>query len=232
MRHYIKKLIYFLPVLVLFISSGSLLAADKADKVPGESFIDGKFFVALTTGLLALAATVYSTLKSNKQAKRIEELQAEHARKMAQLQTELDIKKESDNSKFKFLLNYDTDKVNQYMISLKEFLTVSQKAKDEVRDILDQFDHTFPADRLKQMTEIKKSMVDQYAGHVYYFNKADKEKIAHEIKNLFVDIFGLFVNMPDGFKQQIENDIDKVSAKQQLLHQEIEVEIERMVSGL
>jgi hypothetical protein len=74
--------------------------------------------IAIITGCVGLLTAVLTTFWTFLQS-----------RKITNLKSELELKKEKDSQTFKFLLSYETDMINQYFIHLKEFLILTQDIK-------------------------------------------------------------------------------------------------------
>ena len=216
--------------------------------------IDNKILVAFSTALAGLITSIITSYRTyiqskklesiktvqlkeleeikNRQSKELEEIKNRQSKELEKLKSDLELKRDIDNVRFKFLLNYETEKVSQYFLFLKQFLSTSQLIKDEVRNLSKNHLSFFDDEFGKKIELLRSKITDQYSSSVYYFNAADKGRNAHTIKKIFFDIFDLLNNKPTNFQNEINSYIDEITQKQILLQREIDSEIEQIFERL
>jgi len=181
--------------------------------------MNSSILIPVITGIIALITAVITSYWTYIQSKRIETLKRE-----------LEVQKETDSQIFKFLLSYETDKVNQILIALKEYLTLVQTSKDQIRDIGHNRNVYFGEESESKLIEIRKSIIEQYAKSVYYFNENDVGKNAHTIKNYFLEIIDDI--MIEGCQSdQIDILLKKISITQDQLQAVVQIKIEEIISS-
>jgi len=170
--------------------------------------------VPLVTGILGILSSLFIAYRSKHQERAIESLKRQ-----------LDLKKEVDNQVYKFLITFETDKINQSILSLREFLHVSQQAKDEVREISKKRASFFQQELEAKIAETKNSIQQQYSKSIYYFNLNDKHHYAHQIKNLLAEICDLIIAQQE--TEDSRPKIEEVTRLQNLLQAEVELMLDQ-----
>lgn len=183
--------------------------------------MDSKILFAIITGAIGLVTALATSIWTLVQSKKIEKLK-----------NELELKKEKDTQIFKYFLSYETDTINQYFIHLKDFLIKTQAFKDQIREITKNLDKYFPKERNEKLTEIKLSIIDQYSKSVFYFNKADPDKNAHTIKNLFIDLIDSIIPEDKIETNNIIEQLNEISKRQIQLQEVMGVEIEKLMDTI
>lgn len=183
--------------------------------------MDAKILIALITGIIGLLTAILSSIISYCQSKKI-----------AKLNHELETKKIKDEEIIKFLLTYDTQNINHSILHLKDYLKTSQYNKDKLKELINNCDKRFSDEIKKELLEIKNEIIEQYSKSVYYFNKADSEKYAHSIKNIFCDITDEILSDLTFDKESLISKIKIISDKQFNLQTSIEHHVDKMLTEL
>ena len=178
--------------------------------------MDSKIIIAIATGSLGLITALITSFWTLLQSKKIEKLK-----------NELDFKKEKDSQIFKYLLTFETDIINQYVINLRDFVKITQQLKDQLRDSLNKRNDFFFEELSVSLNTIKQSIINQYSISAYYFNQTDNEKNAHEIKNLFLSIIDKVLSNDTFDSDLITNQIKEISKRQEELQSNVDSEIKR-----
>lgn len=181
--------------------------------------MESKILFAIITGLIGLITALSASFWTFIQSRKIEKLK-----------NELELKKEKDSQTFRFILTYETDTINQYFIHLKEFLITTQTYKDQIRELTKNLDNYFPKELNEKLNEIKLSIINQYSKSVFYFNKADHDKHAHTIKNLFIEVLDLLISNKVLQPESISEQLNEISKRQIQLQKAMEEEIEKLLS--
>lgn len=183
--------------------------------------MNSKILFAIITGLIGLITALATGIWTLIQSKKIEKLK-----------TELELKKDKDTQIFKYFLSYETDTINQYFFHLKDFLIKTQAFKDQIREIIKNFDKYFPKELNEKLTDIKLSIIDQYSKSVFYFNKADPNKNAHTIKNLFIELIDSIISRDERDPHNINEQLSEISERQIQLQKVMEEEIEKLLDSI
>jgi hypothetical protein len=113
--------------------------------------METKVLIAIIAGSAGFLAAVSTSIWTYIQSKKI-----------TTLKNELELKKEKDSMKFKFLLSYETDVINQYFIHLREFLNISQLIKDQIRELIKEYDHSFKEELIHKLKASKSQIINQF----------------------------------------------------------------------
>lgn len=172
-----------------------------------------EILVAIITGTAAIATAIATVIINTRNSRRIETLRSA-----------LEQKKEQDNEVMKWLLSHQTSMFNQHLVSLREFLSIVQHSKDQLRHLLDAADGILPDERKSQLHTIRKSIIDKYATTRYYFDTTPYGDQAHLIKSKLLVISNLLLG---GKRQYPEvcSLIHEVSVCQNELHKGMEKEL-------
>lgn len=181
--------------------------------------MDALIIVALITSLTSVLTAVFTSIKLFRQNAQIE-----------LLKHELDLKKMSEGEIIKFLLTYETDKVNQSFIYLKDFLAVTQRLKDMVKDVLNHYDTYTPEDIYTRLAAGKMTIIDEYSKSIYYFNEIDENEYAHHLKNGFIEIFQLLLTNFN--PEEVQAKLLEITNGQKKLQQEVNKNIERLINAM
>ena len=176
--------------------------------------------VAMITGIIALITSLVTSYRSFYQSKKIETLK-----------NDLEIKKENDTQILKFLLSYETDKINQNLLAIKDYLTTIQKIKDQLRYIVNNLDSFFKQDIVNNVVGLRNEVTDKYSSYVYFFNQSDTNKNAHTIKNLFLKIFDLMM-LSNIDIESINATISEITERQSDLQSDMNNEIEKLIHSI
>jgi hypothetical protein len=142
-------------------------------------------------------------------------------KKIENIKSEIESKSKKDNEIFKFLLTYETENINQYLIALKEFLQKSQESKDKIKQLFS--NHTLIKEERKQKLEvIREEIIKVYSKNVYYFNLSDKKSIAHSVKNLLIELIDIINKVST---ENFSNKLSQISEGQKQLQVEVDKEI-------
>lgn len=174
-------------------------------------------FVTLILALISLTASIVIALLNHRNNKKIESLKAE-----------IDSKSKKDNEIFKFILSYETETLNQYLVALKELLQSSQEIKDKARQLLN---NHFIAKNEKEMKLelLKDDIIKRYSNNIYYLNLSDKEKLGHKLKNQLVDLLNATgSNSVENFNLIFQN----VTSTQNDLQKEVHLEINKLLDQI
>ena len=117
-------------------------------------------------------------------------------------------------------------------IHLKYFLIKTQAFKDQIREITKNLDKYFPKELNEKLTEIKLSIIDQYSKSVFYFNKADPDKNAHTMKNLFIDLIDSIISEDKIETNHINEQLNEISKRQIQLQTVMGEEIEKLMDNI
>lgn len=183
--------------------------------------MDSKILLAILTGAIglitALATGIWTLIQS---------------RKIEKLKNELELKKDKDSQIFKYFFTYETDTINQYFVHLKDFLIKTQAFKDQIREIAKNFEKYFPKELNEKLEVIKSSIIDQYSKSVFYFNKADPNRNAHTIKNIFIELIDSLINQDERELCKLNEQLDEISKRQIQLQKVMEEEIEKLLDTI
>lgn len=183
--------------------------------------MDSKILFAIITGAIGLITALATGILTLVQSGKIEKLK-----------NELELKKDKDTQIFKYFLSYETNTINQYFIHLKDFLIKTQAFKDQIREIAKNIDKYFPKELNEKLTEIKLSIIDQYSKSVFYFNKADPNKNAHTIKNLFIELIDSIITRDETESRNVNEQLNEISKRQIQLQKVMEEEIEKLLDTI
>lgn len=178
-----------------------------------------KITIAIVTGSIGLITAVITSFLAFLQSKRLEKLKSE-----------LDIRQEKDREIFKFFLTFETNQLNQSFIELRDFIKLTQFLKDQLRDLIKNREEYFENEFNENLESFKDDIIKQYSKSAYYFNKADQDRNAHTIKNLFVQTLDL-LKSNSNIDRAYEN-LKNISAKQDLLQTKMEIELKKLMPKL
>lgn len=149
-------------------------------------------------------------------------------KKFESIRTEIENKAKKDTEIFKYLLTYETETINQYLIALKDFLQCSQELKDKTKQLFNNFT-IIDAEKKIKLDSLKEEIIKQYSKNIYYFNMSDKKHIAHSIKNLMVDLIdATFENSNEKFTKVFY----EITEKQKDLQIEVNIEINKALNEI
>jgi hypothetical protein len=177
--------------------------------------------IAIITGCAGLLTAVLTTFWTFLQS-----------RKITNLKSELELKNDKDSQTFKFLLSYETDMINQYFIHLKEFLILSQFVKDQIREIIKEYDYSFKEELVDRLKVVKTQIINQFSKSIYYFNHADQHRHAHSIKSNLVIIIDMIIDADVIDNKLLVQKINNVTRMQVQLQEEVDSEIDKIISNV
>ncbi|MDO5970830.1 hypothetical protein Q4Q35_13530 [Flavivirga aquimarina] len=175
--------------------------------------MDIKTTITITASILALLTSVFTSYFSWIKNKEIEKLR---------------LKLESEKEKIKFLFQYETDKLSQYYVSLKDFLTLTQKIKDEIRFLINS--NMFDKEKNTLLNNIQEKIINQYSKDIVFFKKSEPD-IAHQIKNNVLSIIEL-LKRSNSESIEVKELLDKISSDQKSLRKQMDKEIDEMLKSI
>jgi len=178
-------------------------------------------YIALISGIIGIATAILSSIMSFLQSKKI-----------TKLNHELSTKKIKDEEIIKFVLNYEMQNIESPISYLKDYMKITQYNKDKLKELINKYDNLFFIEIRKILEGIKDELIEQYSKSVYYFNKVDQEKIAHNIKNIFCEIVDEILSNQNFNKQSVNDKIKLISDMQSNLQASIENSINNSLSEL
>ncbi len=178
-----------------------------------------EILIAIITGIIALIASIITSIYGFRYEKKLNELK-----------DELEKKKESDFQAFKFLLSYETNKANEILVHLKDYLSSIQTAKDRLKQIAKMKVILSKNDLIVKLSEVRELIITGYSSALYYLDDGDFDRNAHSIKNLLIECADLI-------EDELHDDnlnflIDQINRRQEALRKSIDSEIELIVTKL
>jgi hypothetical protein len=183
--------------------------------------MDAKIQLAIFTGIIGLITAIVAGTMTFFQSRKIEKLK-----------NELELQKDKDTQVFKYFLAYETDTINQYFIHLKDFLIKTQAHKDQLREIIKNGHKYFPKELNDNLTGIKQSLINEYSKSVFYFNKADTDRNAHTIKNLFIELIDSINSQDENSSHKLNEQLNEISIRQIQLQKIMEEEIDKLLDAV
>ncbi len=183
--------------------------------------MDIEILIAILTGGVGLITSIVISIFTFFQAKKI-----------AKLKFELDLKKEKDNQVFKFILTFETDKVNQQFIHLRDFLRTTQILKDRLRGILKNKNDYIESELSEDLKELRETIIIQYSNSFYYLNQTDNNRYAHTIKNLFIKIVDSLGSHKKEEVDEANRLLNEISNNQIDLQKRMEIEIQKLINEI
>lgn len=175
--------------------------------------------VALLGTITTLITAVLVAWTTRKQSIAIEKLKAR-----------LDQESLEVNTVIAWLFAHDTDTINQYRVSAKEFLSAVQYAKDQLRDIAGTYYQRFPEERTQQLLEIRKMILTEYAKARFELEETPYGSDAHRIKAMISLVIGELLLPTDFDREFVKEKLIEISVCQLNLRAGIKKEIHELCS--
>ena len=181
--------------------------------------MDVQILISIITGFLALVISVISII-----------YRFNYDLKLTNIREELDKKKQTDLEIIKFILSYETQKANEIVVCLKEYLTSTQILKDKLKQIAKLKSAITKKELELRLNELREFIINSYSKAIYFLDSNDVDRNAHSIKNTFLEMTEL---LEEGVVNQnkFEACLNSINKKQDALRAAFNLEVAKIIEN-